>query len=85
MAGAPEVRGASLRELAAGVAARTWKSRDLVDAYLDRIKRLDEKLGCFLLVDEAGARKAADAIDRKVAAGDSVGPLAGVQIGRAHV
>jgi aspartyl-tRNA(Asn)/glutamyl-tRNA(Gln) amidotransferase subunit A len=81
MAGAPEVRGASLRELAAGVAARTWKSRDLVDAYLDRIKRLDEKLGCFLLVDEAGARKAADAIDRKVAAGDSVGPLAGVPIG----
>jgi aspartyl-tRNA(Asn)/glutamyl-tRNA(Gln) amidotransferase subunit A len=81
VAGAPEVRGASLRELAAGVAARTWKSRDLVDAYLDRIKRLDEKLGCFLLVDEAGARKAADAIDRKVAAGDSVGPLAGVPIG----
>jgi aspartyl-tRNA(Asn)/glutamyl-tRNA(Gln) amidotransferase subunit A len=81
MAGAPEVRGASLRELAAGVAAGRWKSRDLVDAYLDRIKRLDEKLGCFLLVDAAGARQAADAIDRKVAAGDSVGPLAGVPIG----
>jgi len=81
MAGTPEVRGASLRELAAGIVARKWKSRDLVDAYLDRIKRLDEKLGCFLLVDEAGARKAADAIDRKVAAGESLGPLAGVPIG----
>jgi aspartyl-tRNA(Asn)/glutamyl-tRNA(Gln) amidotransferase subunit A len=81
MAGAPDVRGASLRELATGVATRKWKSRDLVDAYLDRIKRLDEKLGCFLLVGEGRARQAADAIDRKVAAGESVGPLAGVPIG----
>jgi aspartyl-tRNA(Asn)/glutamyl-tRNA(Gln) amidotransferase subunit A len=81
MAGAPDVRGASLRELAAGVATRKWKSLDLVDAYLDRIKRLDEKLGCFLLVDEGRARQAAEAIDRKVAAGESVGPLAGVPIG----
>jgi aspartyl-tRNA(Asn)/glutamyl-tRNA(Gln) amidotransferase subunit A len=81
MAGAPDVRGASLRELAAGVATRKWKSRDLVDAYLDRIKRLDQNLGCFLLVDEGRARQAAEAIDRKVAAGESVGPLAGVPIG----
>jgi aspartyl-tRNA(Asn)/glutamyl-tRNA(Gln) amidotransferase subunit A len=78
---APEVRGASLTALAAGVAARTWKARDLVEAYLDRVARLDKKLGCFLLVDGEGARRAADAIDRKVAAGESVGPLAGVPVG----
>ena len=67
---APDVRGASLTSLAAGVAARAWKARDLVEAYLDRIARLDKKLGCFLLVDGEGARRAADAIDRKVAAGE---------------
>ncbi|HEY5283981.1 MAG TPA: Asp-tRNA(Asn)/Glu-tRNA(Gln) amidotransferase subunit GatA, partial [Polyangia bacterium] len=76
-----EVRGASLTALAAGVAARTWKARDLVEAYLDRVARLDKKLGCFLLVDGEGARRAADAIDRKVAAGESLGPLAGVPVG----
>jgi Asp-tRNA(Asn)/Glu-tRNA(Gln) amidotransferase A subunit family amidase len=70
---APDVRGASLTTLAAGVAAKTWKSRDLVEAYLDRIARLDNKLGCFLLLDSAGARRGADAIDRKIAAGESVG------------
>jgi aspartyl-tRNA(Asn)/glutamyl-tRNA(Gln) amidotransferase subunit A len=78
---APDVRGTTLTSLAAGVAAKKWKSRDLVEAYLDRIAKLDDKLGCFLLVDAEGARKAADAVDRKIAAGDAVGPLAGVPIG----
>jgi hypothetical protein len=78
---AADVRGASLTALAAGVAAKTWKARDLVEAYLDRIARLDKKLGCFLLVDGDGARKKADAIDKKIAAGESVGPLGGVPIG----
>jgi aspartyl-tRNA(Asn)/glutamyl-tRNA(Gln) amidotransferase subunit A len=78
---APDVRGATLTSLAAGVAAKKWKSRDLVEAYLDRIGALDKKLGCFLLVDGEGARKAADAVDKKIAAGEAVGPLAGVPIG----
>jgi aspartyl-tRNA(Asn)/glutamyl-tRNA(Gln) amidotransferase subunit A len=78
---APDLRGASLTGLAAGVAARTWKARDLVEGYLDRIARLDKKLGCFLLIDGEGARKKADAIDKKLAAGESVGSLGGVPIG----
>jgi aspartyl-tRNA(Asn)/glutamyl-tRNA(Gln) amidotransferase subunit A len=78
---APEVRGASLVALAEGVAAKKWKSRDLVEAYLDRIARLDKKIGSFLLVDGEGARRAADAIDKKIAAGEAVGPLGGVPIG----
>ena len=65
---APEVQGVSLVTLAAGVAAKTWKARDLVEAYLDRIARLDKKLGCFLLIDGDGARKKADAVDKKIAA-----------------
>ena len=78
---APEVRGASLCSLAEGVAKKQWKSRDLVEAYLDRIARLDKKIGAFLMVDGDAARKAADAIDKQLAAGDSVGPLAGVPVG----
>ncbi len=78
---APEVRGASLLALAEGVATRKWKARDLVEAYLDRIARLDPKLGAYLRVDAAGARAAADAIDAKVAAGEALGPLGGVPVG----
>jgi aspartyl-tRNA(Asn)/glutamyl-tRNA(Gln) amidotransferase subunit A len=76
----PEVVGASVATLADGVKARRWRARDLVEAYLDRIARLDGKLGCFLLVDAEGARRRADQVDAELAAGRDPGPLAGVPI-----
>jgi len=66
---APQVVGASIAELADGVRARKWKARELVESYLDRIARLDGKLGCYLLVDADGARRRADQVDATVAAG----------------
>jgi aspartyl-tRNA(Asn)/glutamyl-tRNA(Gln) amidotransferase subunit A len=74
------VAGASIAALAQGVRTGQWKARELVDAYLDRIERLDPKLGAFILIDAAGARRRADEIDARVAAGAEVGPLAGVPI-----
>jgi aspartyl-tRNA(Asn)/glutamyl-tRNA(Gln) amidotransferase subunit A len=77
---APELRGATLATLAAGVRERRWRSRDLVEGYLDRIARMDGKLGSFLRVDAAGARAAADAVDARIAAGQDAGALAGVPV-----
>jgi aspartyl-tRNA(Asn)/glutamyl-tRNA(Gln) amidotransferase subunit A len=79
--GAPEVRGASIGGLAEGVRAGRWSARDLVEAYLDRVERLGGRLGAFLRVDAAGARRKADAVDARLAAGADPGPLAGVPIG----
>ncbi len=76
----PDLLGASVHDLAAGVRARRFSARALTDAYLDRIERLDGQLGSFLLVDAAGARAQADAVDARVAAGQDPGPLAGVPI-----
>jgi aspartyl-tRNA(Asn)/glutamyl-tRNA(Gln) amidotransferase subunit A len=78
---APDVAGASIAALADGVRTRRWKARELVEAYLERIARLDGKLGCYLLVDQAGARRRADQVDAQVAAGADPGPLAGVPLG----
>lgn len=78
---AAEVLGKSIAELAAGVRGRKWKSRELVESYLERITRLDGRLGSFLVVDSEGARRKADAVDAAVAAGKDPGPLAGVPIG----
>jgi aspartyl-tRNA(Asn)/glutamyl-tRNA(Gln) amidotransferase subunit A len=78
---APDLVKATLAELAAGVKSGAYKARDLVEGYLDRIGRLDERLGSYLLVDAAGARKAADAIDARRAAGQDLGPLGGVPVG----
>jgi aspartyl-tRNA(Asn)/glutamyl-tRNA(Gln) amidotransferase subunit A len=71
--------GAPVTALAAGVREGRWKARDLVEASLDRIARLDPALGCFLLVDGEGARRRADEIDRAGPA--AAGPLAGVPVG----
>ena len=74
-----DVVGAPVTALAAGVREGRWKARDLVEASLDRIARLDPALGCFLLVDAEGARRRADQIDRAGPA--AAGPLAGVPVG----
>ena len=78
---APEVTGASIATLAGGVRSGQWKARDLVEAYLDRVARLDGKIGAYLRTDAAGARQHADRVDASVAAGRDPGPLAGVPIG----
>jgi aspartyl-tRNA(Asn)/glutamyl-tRNA(Gln) amidotransferase subunit A len=77
----PQVKGASIAELADGVRARKWTARELVESYLDRIQRLDGKLGCYLLVDADGARARADQVDAALAAGRDPGLLAGVPVG----
>jgi len=77
---ASAVRGASIATLADGVRAGRWKARDLTEAYLDRVARLDGALGTYLLVNGAGARRRADEIDRARSEGRDPGPLAGVPI-----
>jgi aspartyl-tRNA(Asn)/glutamyl-tRNA(Gln) amidotransferase subunit A len=75
-----DVRGAGVAALADSVRAGKVKARELTDAYLDRIARLDGALGTFLLIDAEGARRRADDIDRAVGEGSDPGPLAGVPI-----
>src|ERR671934_21966 len=41
----------------------------LTDDYLERIAALDERIGAFLALDAAGARRAARAADERLAAG----------------
>jgi len=72
---------ASAAEQARRVKAREVSAVELARAYLDRIGALDDRLGAFLRVDEAGALAAAAEVDAAVARGDDPGPLAGVPVG----
>jgi aspartyl-tRNA(Asn)/glutamyl-tRNA(Gln) amidotransferase subunit A len=76
----------ALHELPVRVAAERVRRRetsavDLTRAALARIAAADGALGAFLAVNEVDALAAAEAIDRRVAAGQDPGPLAGVPIG----
>lgn len=69
---------ASLTETANAIAAGQTTARDVVEACLDRIERLNGTLNCFVDVDGSGARAAADAADGARRRGMALGPLHGV-------
>lgn len=70
----------TLTELGAGLAARKFSSREIIDALLARIAKADGKLHAFIEVYAKEARSAADASDTLRASGFPIGPLHGLPI-----
>jgi aspartyl-tRNA(Asn)/glutamyl-tRNA(Gln) amidotransferase subunit A len=67
-------------QLAGLVASGEASAVEVTRAHLDRIAAVDERVHAFLHVDADGALAAAEAVDRKRAAGEQLGPLAGVPV-----
>jgi aspartyl-tRNA(Asn)/glutamyl-tRNA(Gln) amidotransferase subunit A len=67
-------------EMAAAVAAGEVSATELTEAHLQRIARTDVQVRAFLHVAAESAIDAASAVDAKRAAGDPLGPLAGVPL-----
>ncbi|WP_144120445.1 Asp-tRNA(Asn)/Glu-tRNA(Gln) amidotransferase subunit GatA [Catellatospora sichuanensis] len=67
-------------ELGAKIAAGDVSAEEVTRAHLDRIAEVDGRVHAFLHVDNDGAVEAARAVDAKRAAGEQLGPLAGVPI-----
>jgi aspartyl-tRNA(Asn)/glutamyl-tRNA(Gln) amidotransferase subunit A len=66
--------------VAAAVRSGQRSAREVLDAHLARIDQAEPAIHAFNLVLADQARQAADDLDRRVAAGHDVGPLAGVPI-----
>lgn len=71
---------ASLTETADAIAGGRTTSREVTEACLARFDACGETLGCFVELDAAAARAAADAADRRLADGAAVGRLHGVPL-----
>ncbi len=67
-------------KLAQAIAARRLSPVDVVAAFLDRIAAQDAKLHAFVAVYADEARLAAEAADKAIRSGHSVGPLHGMPI-----
>ncbi len=67
-------------ELAGKIAAGEITSEDATKASLDRIEAVDGEIHAFLHVDRDGALATARDVDARIAAGEKLGPLAGVPI-----
>jgi aspartyl-tRNA(Asn)/glutamyl-tRNA(Gln) amidotransferase subunit A len=74
------VSGPTAVELAAAVRSGATSARSVVEEHLARIDEREAELHAFNLVTRDAALLAADDIDRRVAAGDDPGPLAGVPL-----
>nr|MBO2469723.1 Asp-tRNA(Asn)/Glu-tRNA(Gln) amidotransferase subunit GatA [Bacillota bacterium] len=70
-----------IQEIHNGLRKKEFSVRELVEASLTRIRDVDEKVKAFLTLDEEGALKKADELDRRLAAGEAMGLLYGIPAG----
>jgi len=76
-----DFRTRSLAEWANAVRSRELSARELADVALDNIDAWNIQVNAFVAVDAERARSEADSIDSRLAAGETVGALAGIPIG----
>ncbi|WKD61021.1 Glutamyl-tRNA(Gln) amidotransferase subunit A [Corynebacterium ciconiae DSM 44920] len=76
-----ELLSLSAAELAKKIHSGELSSREVTQAYLDRIDEVDDEIGAFLYVGAEQACAAADAVDEAIARGEQpASPLAGVPV-----
>ena len=71
---------ASASALAAAVKSGQVSAAEVLQAHRERIETLDPRLNCFTDLTFARAAAEAAAVDRRIAAGEDPGPLAGVPL-----
>src|SRR6202166_1643705 len=71
---------ADIAEVVRKIRTREISPREVIDAHLERIEKLQPKLNAFVHVDAEGARLQAQAAEASVLRGDAVGTLHGVAI-----
>jgi hypothetical protein len=76
-----DFRGVSASQVAALVRSGESSAREQAERALAAIDATNHVIHAFVAVDPARALAEADAVDRRIAAGDDVGPLTGVPIG----
>jgi aspartyl-tRNA(Asn)/glutamyl-tRNA(Gln) amidotransferase subunit A len=67
-------------EIAAAIRAGEVSAAEVTDAHLARIEQVEPQVRAFLHVAADQAREAASTVDRRRAAGEELGPLAGVPL-----
>ena len=74
------ILGATASELGQRIAQGELSATEVTSAHLAQIERVDGQVRAFLHVDAEGALERAAAVDARLAAGERLGPLAGVPV-----
>jgi len=70
----------SAAQLSESLAKKEVSAREVTQAHLDQIAKVDKAVHAFLFVDTDGALAQADQVDADRAKGENLGPLAGVPL-----
>lgn len=70
----------SVAEIAAAVAHGEWSAAEVVADHIAQAETSQSSLNAFTLIDRDAAVEAATEVDSRIAAGETVGPLAGVPL-----
>src|SRR5262245_40801872 len=76
----PELHEMTAVEINRELRSRAVSAVEIVKAFCDRITTTDDRLHAFLSVSRDMALGFAAALDERVAAGDEMGPLAGIPV-----
>lgn len=76
-----DFRRTTVEEIARQVSAGEVSAREMTEVALARIEATNGEINAFVAVDAERALAEADEVDRRIAAGEDVGRLAGVPIG----
>lgn len=60
------------------IANKQLSSKEITEAYLENISKTDSEIGAYLTVTAESAIKSAEKTDKKIAAGEKLGTLAGI-------
>ncbi|MDP2895635.1 MAG: Asp-tRNA(Asn)/Glu-tRNA(Gln) amidotransferase subunit GatA [bacterium] len=70
----------SARDIVRMVRGKEVSAKDVVEEVLDAISRIDPQVKAYLRVDEEGALKQAEEVDRRLARGEEIGSLGGLPV-----
>ncbi len=70
----------SISQVQAGLKKGDWSAVEITKVYLDRIAKLDNKIKAYLQVTDKLALIQAKTIDKKIAAGETLGGLYGIPV-----
>jgi aspartyl-tRNA(Asn)/glutamyl-tRNA(Gln) amidotransferase subunit A len=70
----------TIEEIQRGYKEKLFTVTEIVQSYLDRIKKLDSEIGAFITLSEESALKEAAELDERLAAGEDIGVLGGIPV-----
>jgi aspartyl-tRNA(Asn)/glutamyl-tRNA(Gln) amidotransferase subunit A len=73
-----ELHGSTIHELHKKLTAKDISARELTGSVFSRIEKVEDDVKSYLTITREIAIEQADAVDKRIAAGETIGPLAGI-------